>query len=78
MSDKTEGENTKKKQQLADFARYGSMGIQMAAIIGGGVFGGIWLDGKLALKFPVFTLLLSLISIALALYYFIKDVIKKK
>lgn len=78
MSDKTEEEKTKKKQQLVDYGKYGAMGLQMAAIICAGVFAGIWLDAKLTLKFPLFTLLLSLVSIALALYYFIKDVIGKK
>lgn len=53
------------------------MGIQMAAIITGGVFGGIQLDKWLNLKFPVFTLVLTLGSVFLAIYYFIKDVMKK-
>jgi predicted MFS family arabinose efflux permease len=54
------------------------MAIQMAAIIVGGVLGGIQLDKWLALKFPIFTLVLTLVSVFLAMYYFIKDVIKKK
>jgi len=49
----------------------------MAAIIVGGVLGGIQLDKWLALKFPAFTLSLTLFSVFLAIYYFIKDVIKK-
>jgi hypothetical protein len=53
------------------------MGIQMGAIITGGVLGGIQLDKWLNLKFPVFTLVLTLVSVFLAMYYFIKDVIKK-
>jgi hypothetical protein len=54
------------------------MAIQMAAIIVGGVLGGIELDKLLAIKFPIFTLVLTLLSVFLAMYYFIKDVIKKK
>jgi F0F1-type ATP synthase assembly protein I len=53
------------------------MGIQMGAIITVGVLGGIQLDKWLHLKFPVFTLVLTLVSVFAAMYYFIKDVIKK-
>ncbi|HET6226501.1 MAG TPA: AtpZ/AtpI family protein [Bacteroidia bacterium] len=53
------------------------MGLQMGVIIAAGVWGGIKLDRLLELKFPVFTLVLTLLSVFLALYYFIKDVLKK-
>lgn len=53
------------------------MGLQMGAIITGGVLGGIQLDKWLRLKFPVFTLVLTLLSVFLAMYYFIKDILKK-
>lgn len=53
------------------------MAVQMAAIIVGGVLGGIYLDKWLAFEFPLFTLVLTLLSVFLAMYYFIKDVIKK-
>ena len=53
------------------------MGFQMAVIIGGGVYGGIRLDEWLELKFPVFTLVLTLLSVFLAIYYFIRDVLRK-
>lgn len=53
------------------------MAIQMAAIIVGGVLGGIQLDKWLKFKFPIFTLVLTLLSVFLAMYYFIKDIIKK-
>jgi ATP synthase protein I len=66
------------KKQLSNYAKYSGMAIQMAAIIVGGVLGGIQLDKWLALKFPIFTLVLTLLSVFLAMYYFIKDVIKKK
>ena len=39
------------------YARYGALGIQMVAFLAVGVIGGRWLDGKLAWKFPLFTLL---------------------
>jgi hypothetical protein len=54
------------------------MGLQMAAIIGLGIFGGIKLDAWLGLeKIPVFTLLFSLMAVFAAIYFFIRDVMKK-
>lgn len=70
--------NNLPKKQLNSYAKYSAMGIQMAAIITGGVLGGIYLDKWLALSFPIFTLFLTLLGVFLAIYYFIKDVIKKK
>jgi len=57
--------------------RYATMGTQMLVIIALGVFGGYALDKWLHFKFPVFTILLSLFSIAAALYLSIKDFLKK-
>lgn len=65
-------------KQLNNYAKYSGMAVQMAAIIVGGVLGGIKLDEYLQLKFPLFTLVLTLLGVFLAMYYFIKDVIKKK
>jgi uncharacterized ion transporter superfamily protein YfcC len=53
------------------------MGIKMAAIMGVGTYAGIQTDKWLQLKFPIFTLIFSLSSVFLAIYYFIKDFIKK-
>lgn len=70
-------ENNSPKKSLNNYVKYSGMGIQMAAIIVGGVLGGIQLDKWLQLKFPVFTLVLTLFSVFLAIYYFIKDILKK-
>ncbi|MGZ4053468.1 MAG: AtpZ/AtpI family protein [Bacteroidia bacterium] len=59
------------------YVKYSGMGLKMAIIMGGGTYGGIELDKWLQLKFPVFTLVCSLLSVFLAIYYFIKDFIKK-
>jgi len=45
----------------------------MAIIIGAGVYGGIKLDELSSLDFPLWTLVLSLISVVLAIYQIIKD-----
>jgi hypothetical protein len=50
----------------------------MVIIILAGTFGGIKLDSKLNLQFPVFTIILSLLSVGFAIYIVIKDFIVKK
>jgi len=68
-----------KKKQLNSYARYGAMGLQMAAIMVLGTWFGYWLDKKMGnVKFPAFTLVFSLLSVFAAIYYFVKDFIKKK
>ena len=65
------------KKQLNDYARYSGMSVQMIAIILIGVLGGIKLDEVLSLKFPLFTLVLSLLSVFLSMFFAIKDFLKK-
>ncbi len=67
----------KRKQPDYSYMRYASMGTQMLVIIGLGVFGGYYLDKYLEFKIPVFTLILSLLSVAAAIYLSIKDFLKK-
>lgn len=52
---------------------YFSRSIQMAVIIGGCAYGGFQADNSLGLKFPSFTLTLSLIGVALGIYIFVRD-----
>jgi len=49
----------------------------MIVIIGGGTYGGIRLDQYLGWKFPVFTVVLSLLSVTAAIWFAIKDFLKK-
>lgn len=58
--------------------KYASMGTQMLITIGLGVFLGIKLDKWLNLKFPVFTVVLSLLSVFAAIYLAVKDLLKRK
>jgi len=69
--------NNEKRPPLESYARYSSLAFQMFAIIGLGIFGGVKLDEWLKFKFPVFTVLLSIISVAAAIYTAVKDLIKK-
>jgi hypothetical protein len=68
------------KKQPSDLGKYAGMATTMAIIIGGGTFGGRWLDVHypLSAKFPVYTLTLALLSVFAAMWYFIRDFVKKK
>lgn len=61
---------------LNAYAKYGALGVQMALIIGGGCYGGYKLDEYYKNTTPIFTIILSLASIALAMYVVLKDFIK--
>lgn len=64
------------QKPLNAYTKYSSLGIQMAVIIGVGSYGGYKLDKYFQNKTPVFTIILSLASIALAMYVVLKDLIK--
>jgi hypothetical protein len=57
--------------------RYASMGTQILVTIGLFVFAGVKLDQWLKLKFPAFTLALSLLGVVVGIYFAIKDLLKK-
>jgi hypothetical protein len=50
----------------------------MAVVILAGTWGGIKIDEILQLKFPVFTVVLSFVSVILAMYLVLKEFIGKK
>ena len=66
----------KKKKSLDNYTRYSSIAFQMLIIILIGVFGGIKLDEWLKLTVPVFTIILSILSVILAIYTVTKDLLK--
>lgn len=69
----------KKRPDNNSYVQYSGMAIQMVVIILAGVWGGKQLDKWLEFKkFPVFTLILSLLSVFGAVYYVVKDFLKKK
>jgi ATP synthase protein I len=72
-------QSSKKKPRLTNYyARYSAMGAQMLAIIGIGTYSGIKLDEWLELdKTPVFTILFALLSVIFAIYFVVKDLLKK-
>ena len=70
--------NRKQKQRYNSALKYSGMAVQMAVIITLGVFLGWKLDQMLHFTVPIFTLVLSLFSIAAAIYLSIKDFLKPK
>jgi F0F1-type ATP synthase assembly protein I len=66
----------KKKKSLVNYTRYSSIAFQMLVIILIGVFGGIKLDEWLKLTVPVFTIILSILSVILAIYTVTRDLLK--
>jgi len=67
----------KGKKALNAYARYSSIAFQMLVIILAGVFGGRELDRWLEFQFPVFTMILTILAVMLAIYTVIKDLLKK-
>ena len=63
-----------KKKQPSPYIKYSSLTTQMAAIIAAGAFFGDYLDKKNTTDIPIYTIVLSLLSIFLALYYVLKKI----
>ncbi len=67
----------RKDQPLHNYAYYSNMGIEMAVIIAAGVFGGVKLDAWIEVS-PLFTVVLSLTGVAVAMYVMIRTLSSKK
>ncbi|GAB4139152.1 MAG: hypothetical protein Fur0041_14240 [Bacteroidia bacterium] len=66
------------KKPLNDYGKYLSMATYMAVIITAGTLAGRWLDSYFGMvKVPVFTLIFSLVAVGAAIWYFIRDFLKK-
>ena len=61
---------------LNPYARYSGMAFQMMAIIFAGAFGGLKLDQWLSAK-PVFTVVLTILSVIFAIYFMVRDLLKR-
>lgn len=78
MLQKKKKELRKNKERLSSYVKYSGIAFQMIAIILIGVFGGMKIDKWLKTDKPVFTALLSVLAVILAIYYSIKDLIRTK
>lgn len=67
-----------KDNPLKFYAKYSALAFQMIFIIVGGAFGGKALDNWLDLNFPVFTLVLTLLSVIGSLFYGMRELFKSK
>ena len=65
------------KQSLKSYAKYSGLAFQMAAIIFIGTFGGYKADEYFGFEKHILTLILSLLSVVFAIYFAIKDFLKK-
>ncbi len=70
-------QNQKKKKSFDNFIRYSSLGFEMMAIIGFGTFGGYKIDQWLKNDFYVFTLVLMVFSVIVAIVYATRNLLKK-
>ncbi len=69
--------NKQSQKPLNSYTKYSGLGLQMIIIIGGGCYAGYKLDDYFKnTETPIYTIILSLVSIALAMYVVLKDFIK--
>lgn len=66
------------QKQPNQFLKYSNLALQMGVTIGLAAWGGNKLDIHYHNKTPVFTIVLSLLGIAAALYLVLKDFIKSQ
>ncbi len=67
--------NQKQKKSLNKYAKLSSLAFQMFAIIGFGSFIGVKLDEYYPNQHDLYTLILSLSSVLISIYYVIKQII---
>lgn len=67
-----------KNSGIRNYAKYSSLAFEMLGIIFLGTIAGVKLDEKFSQDFPLFTIILSPLSVIIALYLVLRDFIKKK
>ena len=73
-----EEDKSSRTRQIQDYAKYSGMAIQMGIIILAGTYLGKKLDEYFQTERPLLTVLCALISIFLALYLSLKDLLKNE
>ena len=71
-------DNDDLKKKGNDFARFSGMAFEMLAIIGGMTWGSVWLDEQTGTEIPWFTIILSPLSVIIAVLMIIKDLNRNK
>jgi len=65
-----------KENPLKFYAKYSSLALQMGLFIVAGAFGGKELDKVVGWKFPVFTLVLTILSVIGAVIYGMREIFR--
>ena len=73
MTAPNESKNQKSSNKINAYAKFSGIAFQMIAIIGLGSYGGVKLDESYPNKYSVFTIICSLLSVAMATYFVIKQ-----
>jgi F0F1-type ATP synthase assembly protein I len=68
----------KNKPPLSSYAQVSTAIIEMILVITGFVYAGTWLDAKQFINFPLFTIVLSLLGVGIAMYLLIRVFVKKE
>lgn len=66
----------KKKGYLNSYARFSGIAFQMFAIIGAGTYLGVFLDGEFPNKHDIYTVVCSLFSVLISIYFVVRQIIK--
>ena len=74
MKDPKESKNKKRNSRINNYARYSGIAFQMIAIIVLGTYGGVKLDDVYPNQYSLFTVICSLLSVALSMYYAVTQV----
>lgn len=77
QSTKKSSDKEKLTKGLRSYAKYSGIAFQMAAIIFLGTLGGYKLNSFFNFELPILTVILSLLSVILAIYLSVKDFLKK-
>jgi F0F1-type ATP synthase assembly protein I len=72
-TDNKTASSSKKSKQLKNFARFSGLAFQLFAIIGIGIWFGYWLDNRMQLRVPIFTLVGAMLSLTVVIFYLIKQ-----
>lgn len=73
MNEKKRSEKRSKKNLPESLVKYSGMSVKIALAILAGVYSGKYLDERWALETPIFTLILSMLGLALAMYIIIRE-----
>lgn len=65
------------KQSYNKYIKYSNIGLQMLIIIAAGAFGGQWLDKRLGLETPIFTIILSLLGVVVAIVLVVRSILNE-